>query len=597
MSYVTTRKQLSLSIVPHSEESKLVSALLIRLREKVKGRFSAMRSVFLEMDDDRSGRIDFSKLRALLLRFQIELTDTDLTTLMRFLDTNGDGLLEFRDITAFLSVEDETMAPSPFKRASSYASVFATSASARSTAATESLRKKIREGIADKFQTVQEAFLRINTSGDGKVTKDEFTALLRGRNFNLTIPEMDELMRCVDANRDGQIDFDDFSRFLRLRQPESEADERVPILFSRLTELASKRDFEVMKRIYEKMLVLPESPDALFRRFDEDRDGQLTCDDFARMVKALNVHVTAEDVSRLVKILDDDDNGYIEESGIMALFSADSELKTVAGHRRALASSSSSDGEDDDASEDGSSSAFARAGEKRLRSLGARLVPLFSLHSSALAAAFQNAQFISVSQFQALLSSLGHTLSPPDMGHLLLFLDPDRTGTVESSRIRSFAEQYCRVKWSEQLPSAERDPLSEGEIANIRKRIPWPVSQASTAKVHEILVRVVLKDCFTVASVLQESLKSATTERRCSPREFRRALQTAGIICADPEFDLFWKLLDVPGEGSIPFDVMGIRCRRAVAYAEYLMGLAASDSASRGRESQMFSRPRSSRKT
>jgi hypothetical protein len=64
-----------------------------------------MRQIFEDMDEDNSGALDLDEFRSGLKRFGMHLEDAEVASLLKLLDTDGDGQLQFEEFKAIASAE------------------------------------------------------------------------------------------------------------------------------------------------------------------------------------------------------------------------------------------------------------------------------------------------------------------------------------------------------------------------------------------------------------------------------------------------------------------------------------------------------------
>eukprot|EP01048_Picozoa_sp_COSAG05_P008399 COSAG05_NODE_638_length_8163_cov_16.318452_6_plen_289_part_00 len=142
---------------------------------------------------DRSGNGDLtaaefaSGIRSLT---GTRLSAADLDELMYEIDRNGDDRINYREFIAAFSRAD----------------------AARDLAedVTEELRAKLQLHRENLFT----AFARMDSNKDGVLTMSEFQRGLRQRGIQLTGAEMKALMRVVDQDGDGSVDYGEFMRLV-----------------------------------------------------------------------------------------------------------------------------------------------------------------------------------------------------------------------------------------------------------------------------------------------------------------------------------------------------------------------------------------------
>jgi len=63
-------------------------------------KFGTIRGAFLHLDNDRSGKIDAAEFRAVLQLYHFDKSAAE--EIVRTLDTNGDGLIEYHEFVELL---------------------------------------------------------------------------------------------------------------------------------------------------------------------------------------------------------------------------------------------------------------------------------------------------------------------------------------------------------------------------------------------------------------------------------------------------------------------------------------------------------------
>mmetsp|Transcript_70046 Transcript_70046/g.167333 ORF Transcript_70046/g.167333 Transcript_70046/m.167333 type:complete len:251 (+) Transcript_70046:66-818(+) len=78
----------------------------------------------------------------------------------------------------------------------------------------QQLRESV-EAIYQMFQFWNDAFLTLDTDGDGALSEEEFRSALRETNPNISDMTSGRLFRAADVNQDGFVDVEEFSDFLK----------------------------------------------------------------------------------------------------------------------------------------------------------------------------------------------------------------------------------------------------------------------------------------------------------------------------------------------------------------------------------------------
>jgi len=139
-----------------------------------------LKELFIAMDDNQDGTLNVGEMKEGLKRAGVAIPP-DLSEMMDHLDTDGSGVLDYSEFIA----------------------------------ATLDKRLFIQEDMCWR------AFKTFDTDGGGTITKDELLQLLgisdvsEAMQVKVTEAEVDLIMKEVDLNRDGKIDFDEFMQMMR----------------------------------------------------------------------------------------------------------------------------------------------------------------------------------------------------------------------------------------------------------------------------------------------------------------------------------------------------------------------------------------------
>jgi len=136
-----------------------------------------LRSVFLQLDDNGDGLLSVQEMRDGLAKAGLKEIPPDLQQIMEQVDSDGSGVIDY---TEFL-------------------------------AATLDKKAYIQEDVC------WSAFRVFDRNGDGKISMAELEACLQGGDVEAAMGAnaVKELMKEVDTNGDGEIDFQEFMQMMR----------------------------------------------------------------------------------------------------------------------------------------------------------------------------------------------------------------------------------------------------------------------------------------------------------------------------------------------------------------------------------------------
>jgi calmodulin len=122
--------------------------------------------------------------------------------------------------------------------------------------------------------------------GDGKLSPEELTAVMRSLDQTPTQEQLEAIMHGLDTDHDGTIDFEEFLALMSAHSNSNNADDEIR---------------------------------SAFETFDKDKNGTINIEELRSMMKRLRVSVTEEELSVMMKEADEDGDGVIDFQGASAL--------------------------------------------------------------------------------------------------------------------------------------------------------------------------------------------------------------------------------------------------------------------------------------
>ena len=141
----------------------------------------------------------------------------------------------------------------------------------------------------DQRKDLQDIFDQFDKDKDGKISGKELANAMVSMGQNPTDDEINEMMREVDLNQDGKIDFDEFMILMTKNSPDTQAEEEVINAFRVFDKegnglIASSELKHIMMTIGDKMS--EEEADEMVNEADIDEDGMINYEEFVRMMMA-----------------------------------------------------------------------------------------------------------------------------------------------------------------------------------------------------------------------------------------------------------------------------------------------------------------------
>lgn len=126
-------------------------------------------------DRDGSGKINYSELKQVMLRFGHRLSDGELHELIRSVDVNHDNEIDFNEFCTLMEHKGVTYDPDA---------------------------------------ELKLAFNTIDKDGSGKISISELRDLMDKTNQQVSDEDFNTLMKSIDRNGDGEIDFAEFKELM-----------------------------------------------------------------------------------------------------------------------------------------------------------------------------------------------------------------------------------------------------------------------------------------------------------------------------------------------------------------------------------------------
>jgi calcium-binding protein CML len=158
-----------------------------------------MERLFATYDEDNDGHISRRELGSVMQKLGMEVTDEELNCMLRSVDKNGDGLVDFEEFVDFQA--SLSVAPGNF------ASTLAGAGNSEANGGIQMIG-----GTSDDDDDLREAFDVFDKDKDGFICVKELYSVLRslGINANTTITSCQNMISAVDRNGDGLVDFIEF---------------------------------------------------------------------------------------------------------------------------------------------------------------------------------------------------------------------------------------------------------------------------------------------------------------------------------------------------------------------------------------------------
>nr|CAD1822492.1 unnamed protein product [Ananas comosus var. bracteatus] len=132
----------------------------------------------------------------------------------------------------------------------------------------------------EQISVFQEAFLLFDRDGDGCITKEELDTVIRNLGQEATEEELQDMIREVDGNGNGTIEFGEFLILMSKKMKEINSDEELKEAFKVFDRDENAEECD--DQSWEKMT--DEEVEEMIKEADEDGDGLVNYQEFVRMM-------------------------------------------------------------------------------------------------------------------------------------------------------------------------------------------------------------------------------------------------------------------------------------------------------------------------
>ncbi|KAF6843463.1 calmodulin [Colletotrichum musicola] len=135
----------------------------------------------------------------------------------------------------------------------------------------------------EQYKDYKAVFAVFDRDGTGGINAEEFQIAMKSLGLNPSIQEVKDLIKEVDPNGDGDIDFNEFLQLM------SEAP------------APSSKDTDTQKELV-----------AAFKVFDKDNSGSVSPSELRQVLLSLGQRATDEEIEEMIRHADLDGNGSID---------------------------------------------------------------------------------------------------------------------------------------------------------------------------------------------------------------------------------------------------------------------------------------------
>ena len=132
---------------------------------------------------------------------------------------------------------------------------------------------------ADEIEELKDAFAFFDKDGDGTITIKEIGIVMKSLGFNPTEAELQDIVKCIDEDGNGQIEADEFISLMAYKFDKGDTEQ-----------------------------CLQES----FQFFDQDGNGLISASELKNVMKKFGENLSEEEVDAMIQAADMQGDGHIE---------------------------------------------------------------------------------------------------------------------------------------------------------------------------------------------------------------------------------------------------------------------------------------------
>ncbi|XP_020104890.1 calmodulin-like protein 8 [Ananas comosus] len=142
----------------------------------------------------------------------------------------------------------------------------------------------------EQISEFQEAFLLFDKDGNGCITLEELATVIRSLGQNPTEEELHGMIREVDVNGNGSIEFGEFLYLMAKKMKETNDEEELKEAFKVFDKdqngfISASELSNVMINLGEKLT--DEEVEQMIKEADMDGDGQVNFEEFVKMMRTV----------------------------------------------------------------------------------------------------------------------------------------------------------------------------------------------------------------------------------------------------------------------------------------------------------------------
>lgn len=274
--------------------------ILNKVRQRIKEKGLSIKQAFLAFDENRDGNISSLEFLKTFRSMELGLTDEEINKMMAHFDPRRTGTIQYE---VFCDRLNQSVSQSISRSVSE--------------SAEEKILNQVQHRIQEKNLSIRQAFLAFDENRDGTISRNEFMKTFRSMELGLTDDEINKMFSYFDNKKTGNIEYSIFcDRIGRKNTPiersgsgiDSRRNAPIERSATGADSLEEKIIVMIRERIKEKKMTVSQA----FAVFDENHDGVITSQEFLSTFKTMQFGLTMEEISRMLAFFDPRKTGKID---------------------------------------------------------------------------------------------------------------------------------------------------------------------------------------------------------------------------------------------------------------------------------------------
>lgn len=495
-------------------------------------------AVFNKYDIDGSGSLDYEEFAQLMRDYGF--SETDIFHVIKQIDQDeaASGRRSGRNERSKGKVNYKTFSTVARKQQWKIHDSPAKSQPAGSSAAAHQQTLWVTR-VLQKHRSLEEAFRGHDTDGSGELDYDEFRRFMK--HFGMRSDgEIDALIDRLDSDGNGTISLDEFMRVFGRAKLKGDKQKQLPTKQDAKIQLAALREREL--QWIQNVLCEYNSVEDAFRDFDRDDRNELNSQQFHAFMEQFGIS-SDDDISLLTKRLDTDGSGKIDLQEFLSVFN-----KQRLAHQKNAAVSIKKD-------RPTPSVALLQKRERasQLRKTEEMWIQRATEVHGLIEAAFEKFDLdqsgeLDYDEFRQFMNAFGIS----DHEHievLIKRLDVDKSGTIDY-------EEFVTIFYEERVEKCKASAQTQSRRTSATSPAMTPAEEkkARALRQRELEVKW-MKRVLSCHQSIESAFNEYDDDGSCAldHDEFKRFMKRYGIV-RDGDIASLIKRLDLDGSGTIDFE-------------------------------------------